>query len=110
MKKKILKPVLLVSAIFGSFLLGPPIGQSLFRLITPNSTIEAWKNESRDLDQIFPQTITSESKRLDIARKLSQRGIYVDAGIRDEAIEHNVNPYTIFVMTCWRWKDLLNIQ
>jgi len=109
MKKKIFKPILLVAAIFGSFLLGPPIGQSLYRLITPNPTIQAWRNEFRDLDQIFPRTNTIEEKRIDIARKLSQRGIHVDPGIRDEAIEHNVNPYTIFVMTCWRWKDLLGI-
>lgn len=109
MKKKILNPILVVTAIFGSFLVGPSIGQSLYRWITPNPTIEAWRNECRDLDQIFPRTFTNESKRIDIARKLSQRGIHVDPGIRDEAIEHNVNPYTIFVMTCWRWKDLLGI-
>lgn len=59
--------------------------------------------------QHLPRTEGNEIRRFEIARKLAQRGITVDGGIRDESIEHNINPYTIFVMICWRWQELLGI-
>ena len=110
MQKRILVATALLLMLFGLFLFGPTIGKFLYFKLTPTTDIQAWKKEFGVLDNTFPRTISNENQRMDIIRKLAQRGINIDDGIRDEAIEHNLNPYTIFVMTCWRWEELLGLQ
>ena len=100
MKKKIRTTAITLAIGLALFVFGPFIGQSMYRWITPAATITALETDAH---------AANESLRLDALRKLAQRGIHPDEGIRDEAIEHNVTPYTLFVMVCWRWQDLLGI-
>ncbi len=109
MKKRILFTAAPIAMLLGIFLLGPTIGKSIYASLTPKTDIQAWKTEFGILDGTFPRTVSNETRRLEVCRKLAQRGINIDDGIRDEAIEHNINPYTIFVMTCWRWEELLGL-
>jgi hypothetical protein len=109
MIKTVLRLTLVGFALLFVFFFGPSIGKSIYFHITPISQIEAWKSEFRKLDQIFPRTAQNEDNRIKILRELAQRGINIDDGIRDEAIENNLTPYTIFVMTCWRWEELFGI-
>jgi hypothetical protein len=101
MIKIVLRCAAIGFALLCLFLLGPQIGKSIYFHLTPKFKIEELKAEYG--------TTANEYYRIKIARKLAQRGINVDDGIRDEAIEHNITPYTIFVMTCWQWEELLGI-
>lgn len=92
------------------FLLGPSIGKAVYLRLTPPGEVTKWKTEFLELNSTVPRTEESETQRLALARKLAQRGVGVDGGIRDESIEHNSNPYTFFVMICWSWRELLGIE
>lgn len=87
------------------FFIIPTVGQFLLRVVTPSSDIKHWKAEYQRLDGTFPRVAANEKQRLEMIRKLRQRGIGVDEGV-DEFIDHNDTPHGIF-MRGWRgWERL----
>lgn len=84
----------------------PFIGQTALRALTSDSVVQGWKSEFERLDGTFPRETANESRRLEIIRKLRQRGIATDEGV-DEAIDHNTTPYTVFIRGCRNWERLL---
>lgn len=107
MKRAFYFTAIVLGLLSGLFLFGPFIGQSVYRAITPRTVVESMKREVTALGAIFPPTAENESRRVELLRALAQRGLYPDDGIRDEAIEHHITPYAMFVRVCWRWKDFL---
>lgn len=87
------------------FLLGPSLGTSLLHSATPASQISDWKSEVERLDQLFPRVTVNETRRLEMIRKLRQRGIRIDEGV-EESIDHKTTPYTLFVRGYREWKTL----
>jgi hypothetical protein len=106
MKRK-LRIVFIVAPILGAvFFAGPGLGQVILRKATSGDVLLAWQAEARELDAAQPRNQHTETRRAKVLQKLAQRAIYPDGGLRDEAIEHNLNPYTLVVMASWRWRDL----
>jgi hypothetical protein len=106
MKRKLFVLLITVLMLGALFFIGPAVGQAVLRKITPGERISAWKSEARKLDAAQTRTPETEARRLEVLRKLAQRGIYIDGGLRDEAIEHNPNPFTFAIMATWRWREL----
>lgn len=106
---RFLIPLLVLVILLCAFAFGPSVGKVVWLRFTAEKDIYAWKQEAALLGSKFPRTATNELRRLQLLRKLAQRGIELDGGIRDEAIEHNINPYTITVMILWQWEELLGI-
>ena len=103
----VLRRVLIVWGVLSLFFwLGPFLGQTALRAFTSDSVVQDWKTEFERLDGIFPREAANEARRLEIIRKLRQRGIRVDEGV-DETIDHKMTPYTIFVRGCRNWDRLL---
>lgn len=88
------------------FGVGPVAGKFICRAATSGNTIAAWQTEFRELDNTFPQIPANEQRRVELCRKLAQRGIEIDPGIRDEAIDNNLTPYSLLVRIWWSWKEL----
>jgi hypothetical protein len=88
------------------FWFAPFLGQIALRAFTTDSVVQDWKAEFERLDGIFPREAANEARRLEIIRKLRQRGIPVDEGL-DESIDHKMTPYTILVRGCQDWERLL---
>lgn len=106
---RFLMPLLVLVMLLCVFAFGPSIGKAVYLRLTPEKDIHEWKQQAALLDSTQPRTDSNELRRLQFLRKLAQRGIEMDGGIRDEAIEHNINPYTITVMILWQWEELLGI-
>lgn len=87
------------------FFMGPSIGKSLVYIATPASAIKGWKSEYERLDQIFPRVSSNETRRLEMIRKLRQRGNRIDEGV-DESIDHKNTPRTILIRVWREWKKL----
>ncbi len=88
------------------FFVIPTVGQSILHAMTPSSNIKDWKAEYDRLDGLFPRVAANETKRLEMIRKLRQRGIRIDEG-PDESIDHQDTPYALF-MRGWRdWQRWL---
>lgn len=96
--------VLVVLSLF--FWFAPFLGQTALRAFTTDSVVQDWKSEFERLDGTFPREAANEARRLEIIRKLRQRGIAVDEGV-DESIDHNTTPYTLYVRGCRNWERLL---
>jgi len=88
------------------FWFAPFLGQTALRALTKDFVVQDWKAEFERLDSTFPREAANEARRLEIIRKLRQRGIAVDEGV-DESIDHNTTPYTIFVRGYRNWERLL---
>ena len=98
--------VLVALAAFALFFwFAPFLGQIAVRAFTTASVVQDWKAEFERLDGIFPREAANEARRLEIIRKLRQRGIPVDEGL-DESIDHKMTSYTIFVRGCQDWERL----
>ena len=97
----------LSNALFVIF--GPMMGKSCLHALTPASTLTAWQGEAERLDRIFPRDSMNEAKRLELLRKLRQRGIRIDEGIVEE-IDHHITPYTIAVKIGWQWQELFGLR
>lgn len=87
-------------------LFGPAIGKSCLHVLTPAATLTAWQTEVERLDRIFPREAINEAKRLELLRKLRQRGIRLDEGPIEE-IDHKTTLYTMSVRIGWQWQELL---
>ena len=94
-------------ALLGLF--GPAIGKHCLHAFTPASTLTAWQAEVDRLDHVFPREPSNEAKRLELLRKLRQRGIRLDEGIIEE-IDQHFTPYTIAVRIGWSWKELFGLR
>lgn len=103
MRKKLIISTWSVTIAGLLFCLGPTFGKAFYRVVTPDSTISSWNGEFRSLDGAQ----TNNVRRIELCRRLTQRGIDVDPGIRDEAIEHNTSIRTIIIRICWQWQELL---
>jgi hypothetical protein len=88
------------------FWFAPFLGHTTLRSLTSDSVVHNWKAEFERLDGTFPREAANEARRLEITRKLRQRGIAVDEGV-DESIDHKMTPYTIFIRGCRNWERLL---
>lgn len=88
------------------FWFAPILGQTALRALTSDSAVQAWNAEFERLDGIFPRVAANETRRLELIRKLRQRGIRIDEGV-DESIDHKDTPYTIFIRGCRDWERLL---
>lgn len=96
--------ILLVLALL--FWFAPFVGQKALQILTSDSVVQDWKTEFERLDSTFPREAANEARRLEIIRKLRQRGIATDEGV-DESIDHNLTPYAIFIRGCRNWERLL---
>jgi hypothetical protein len=85
---------------------GPAISKQGLCALTPASTLAAWQSEVERLDHVFPREPANEARRLELLRKLRQRGIRLDDGVIEE-IDHHITPYTIAVKIGWAWQELL---
>lgn len=103
--KVLLRGVGVLFALALLFWFAPFLGQTALRAFTSESVVQDWRTEFERLDGIFPCEAANEARRLEIIRKLRQRGIPVDEGV-DEAIDHKDTPYTIFVRGCRNWERL----
>jgi hypothetical protein len=87
------------------FFIGPNVGRFLLRCSTPAATITTWKAEAERLDSSFPRTAANEASRLEMIRKLRQRGVRVDEGV-DESTDHKNTPYAVLMRGCREWRTL----
>lgn len=85
---------------------GPAISKQGLCALTPSSTLTAWQSEVERLDHLFPREPSIVAQRLELLRKLRQRGIRLDDGVIEE-IDHHITPYTIAVKIGCAWQELL---
>ena len=88
---------------------GPAIGKQGFYVLTPTSTLTAWRREVERLDRLSPREPANEAKRFELICKLRQRGIRLDEGEIEE-IDHQITPYTIAVKIGWLWQELFGLR
>ena len=82
------------------FLFGPSVVRVACRAATKESDIDALKK------RYWTLAATDSPRRFAVSAWLKARGVSVDPGIRDEAIEHASLPVAIFGVTRWQWQDL----
>jgi hypothetical protein len=86
--KKFISLLLLIYLLpFMGFILGPSLGFSIMKKLTPPETIQTWKDEASCLDNMKPRTAESEARRMQLLLLLGQRGIDYDGG-PDEELEN----------------------
>lgn len=111
-RKRVLRRALLGALLLIlSFLFGPAAIRTAYAFTTNSSEITALKERYRALDStehLLPaaQQQASARRRFQIANWLAMRGIVIDAGMRDEAVEHAAFPIALFGITRWAWSDI----
>ena len=104
--------LLLIPAFFvAAFFLGPAAIRASYARGTSTAEVDLLKQRYRALDTAEsglpkPQRLASARRRFEISRWLEMRGVAIDAGIRDEGIEHAPFPIAVFGMTRWAWEDI----
>lgn len=101
-----------VAALF-VFLFAPALVRTAYRRVTPAEEIEAlsrryWLLDAAEAELPSSQKEAFTRRRVAISEWLSMRGVDIDRGLRDEAVEHAAFVLRLYGMTRWEWSDMLH--